>query len=56
LRPKFSGTLIAAGGFTPSFVEQILAAGDADLAAFGRNLIAGLSDRLRLERDMGTCV
>ncbi|MBI1207143.1 MAG: hypothetical protein GC191_07625 [Azospirillum sp.] len=49
LRPKFGGTLIAAGGFTGASAEAILAAGHADLVAFGRNFIANpdLVDRLR---------
>jgi N-ethylmaleimide reductase len=35
--PKFSRTLIAAGGFTGKSVAAIVAAGDADLVAFGRH-------------------
>ena len=49
LRPKFSRTLIAAGGFTHETAEAILRAGDADLVAFGRHFISNpdLPERLR---------
>jgi len=49
LRSKFSRTLIAAGGFTPNSAEAIVAAGNADLVAFGRHFIANpdLPERLR---------
>jgi NADH:flavin oxidoreductase / NADH oxidase family len=49
LRPKFSRTLIAAGGFAPDSAEAIVAAGDADLVAFGRHFISNpdLPERLR---------
>ena len=49
LRPKFSRTLIAAGGFAPDSAEAILATGDADLVAFGRHFISNpdLPERLR---------
>jgi N-ethylmaleimide reductase len=49
LRPKFSRILIAAGGFTPDSAEVIVAAGNADLVAFGRHFIANpdLPERLR---------
>jgi len=40
LRPKFSRTLIAAGGYAPDSAEAIVAAGNADLVAFGRHFIA----------------
>lgn len=40
LRPKFSRTLIAAGGFTPASADAVVAAGDADLVAFGRHFIS----------------
>jgi N-ethylmaleimide reductase len=51
LRPKFDGTLIAAGGFTKEGAEQIVADGHADLVAFGRSFIANpdLPARLRLD-------
>ena len=49
LRPKFSRTLIAAGGFNRDSAEAIIAAGDADLVAFGRHFISNpdLPERLR---------
>jgi N-ethylmaleimide reductase len=49
LRPKFSRTLIAAGGFMRVSAEAIIAAGDADLVAFGRQFIANpdLPERFR---------
>jgi len=49
LRPKFSRTLIAAGGFNPDSAEAIIASGDADLVAFGRHFISNpdLPERLR---------
>lgn len=49
LRPKFGRTLIAAGGFTKDSAEAILAAGNADLVAFGRFFIANpdLPERFR---------
>jgi N-ethylmaleimide reductase len=49
LRPKFSRTLIAAGGFAPDSAEAIVAAGNADLVAFGRHFISNpdLPERLR---------
>jgi N-ethylmaleimide reductase len=49
LRPKFSRTLIAAGGFAPDSAEAIIAAGDADLVAFGRQFISNpdLPERIR---------
>lgn len=40
LRPLFPGPLIASGGFTAETAEQALAAGTADLIAFGRAFIA----------------
>jgi N-ethylmaleimide reductase len=49
LRRKFSRTLIAAGGFTGESAAAVVAAGDADLVAFGRHFIANpdLPERLR---------
>jgi len=49
LRKYFRGTIIAAGGFSGSSAEAIVASGDADLVAFGRHFIANpdLPDRLR---------
>ncbi|MEX1841409.1 alkene reductase [Enterobacter cloacae] len=40
LREAFSGTIIVAGNYTPEKTEKILAAGYADLVAFGRPFIA----------------
>jgi 2,4-dienoyl-CoA reductase-like NADH-dependent reductase (Old Yellow Enzyme family) len=40
LRPKFSRTLIAAGGFTPASAGAIVTFGGADLVAFGRRFIS----------------
>jgi len=49
LRPKFSRTLIAAGGFTPASAKAVVTSGDADLVAFGRHFISNpdLPERLR---------
>lgn len=40
LRSKFSRAFIAAGGFTRESAAAIVAAGDADLVAFGRHFIS----------------
>jgi N-ethylmaleimide reductase len=49
LRQKFRRILIAAGGFNGESAAAIVAAGDADLVAFGRHFIANpdLPERLR---------
>lgn len=49
LRPKFSRTLITAGGFTPASAEAVVSFGDADLVAFGRHFISNpdLPERIR---------
>lgn len=49
IRRHYDGVIIAAGGFSAASAEQILAAGDADLVAFGRDFIANpdLPDRIR---------
>lgn len=49
IRKFYSGTIIAAGGFNGDSAEAIIAAGDADLVAFGRDFIANpdLPERLR---------
>jgi N-ethylmaleimide reductase len=39
-RPRYSGTLITAGGYTRETGEDILRQGDADLVAYGRLFIA----------------
>ncbi|ANB77048.1 alkene reductase [Paraburkholderia phytofirmans OLGA172] len=45
----FTGTIVAAGGFTAESAEQILRTGDADLVAFGRMFVSNpdLPERLR---------
>ena len=40
IRAKFTGPIIAAGGFTKETAKAILNAGDADLVAFGRPFIS----------------
>ncbi|TDX81819.1 N-ethylmaleimide reductase [Rathayibacter sp. PhB151] len=40
LRDAFSGRIVVAGGYTPERAERILAAGHADLVAFGRPFVA----------------
>jgi N-ethylmaleimide reductase len=52
LRRRFNGVLIAAGGFTKESAEAILAAGDADLVAFGRHFISNPDLPERLRRDL----
>ncbi|APW39561.1 alkene reductase [Rhodoferax koreense] len=49
MRRHFSGTIIAAGGFTRESAQAIIEEGTADLVAFGRDFIANpdLPDRLR---------
>jgi N-ethylmaleimide reductase len=49
IRKHYAGTIIAAGGFKGDSAEAILADGDADLVAFGRDFIANpdLPERLR---------
>src|ERR1700730_3962911 len=49
LRPKFSRTLIAGGGFAVESAAAIVASGDAALVAFGRHFISNpdLPERLR---------
>jgi N-ethylmaleimide reductase len=49
LRGVFNGPIVAAGGFTRDSADQILAAGEADLVAFGRDFISNpdLPHRLR---------
>jgi N-ethylmaleimide reductase len=49
IRRIFGGPVIAAGGFDGPGAEAIVAAGDADLVAFGRHFIANsdLPERLR---------
>ncbi|CAG2153210.1 N-ethylmaleimide reductase [Cupriavidus yeoncheonensis] len=49
IRRFYRGTIIAAGGFRGDTADAIIAAGDADLVAFGRDFIANpdLPERLR---------
>ncbi len=49
IKRAFGGAVIAAGGFDGPGAEAIVAAGDADLVAFGRHFIANpdLPERLR---------
>jgi len=49
IRKFYKGTIIAAGGFKGDTAEAVIAAGDADLVAFGRDFIANpdLPERLR---------
>lgn len=49
MRKHFKGLIIAAGGFNGDSARDIIAAGDADLVAFGRHFIANpdLPERLR---------
>lgn len=51
LRGVFKGPILAAGGFSKETAEQIIAAGDADLVAFGRLFISNpdLPERLRTD-------
>jgi len=52
LRPIFSGPLMAAGGFDRDSAEAIIAAGNADLVAFGRAFLANPDLPERLRRDL----
>ncbi|WP_322103175.1 alkene reductase [Paraburkholderia sp. J41] len=50
IRRVFTGTIVAAGGFTADSARQVIDAGVADLVAFGRLFISNpdLPDRLRM--------
>jgi N-ethylmaleimide reductase len=52
LRPIYQGTIIAAGGFDREKALDILAAGHADLVAFGRAFIANPDLPARLRRNL----
>ncbi len=52
IRKHYGGTIIAAGGFKRESAEAIIAAGDADLVAFGRDFIANPDLPERLRRDL----
>jgi N-ethylmaleimide reductase len=49
-RPRFGGSVIAAGGFTPESAAEAVARGEADAVAFGRLFIANpdLPERVRV--------
>jgi N-ethylmaleimide reductase len=51
LRPLFSRTIIAAGGFTRESAERLLESGNADLIAFGRAFIANPDLVMRLRHN-----
>jgi N-ethylmaleimide reductase len=53
LRERFSGTYIANNGYTPELAEETLAAGRADLIAFGKLILANPDLVERLRRDAG---
>jgi len=40
IRKHYKGIIVAAGGFTPESADAIVAAGDADVVAFGRHFIS----------------
>lgn len=52
IRKVYQGTIIAAGGFKGDTAEAIVAAGDADLVAFGRDFIANPDLPARLARKL----
>ena len=52
LRPHFSGPIIAAGGFDGDSAEAIVAAGDADLVAFGRHFSSNPDLPFRLQHKL----
>lgn len=51
LRKEYSGTLLAAGGFTKETGNAILAAGRADRVVFGRPFIANPDHVERFRKD-----
>jgi len=51
LRQAFDGPFIAAGGFNHGSAEQVLAAGQADLVAFGRPFLANPDLVARMKAD-----
>ncbi len=53
LRERFSGTYIANNGYTPELAEETLAAGRADLIAFGKLILANpdFVERVRANAD-----
>jgi N-ethylmaleimide reductase len=55
-RPIFTGTIISAGGYDREQGNAVLAAGDADLVAYGRLFIANpdLPERFALNAPLNT--
>ncbi len=56
LRPVYTGTLLAVGGFTKNSGETAIAAGRADLIVYGRPFIANpdLVERFRLDAPLNS--
>lgn len=52
VRAAFGGALIASGGFDKARAEQVLAAGEADLVAFGRPALANPDLVARMASDL----
>lgn len=52
VRAAFGGALIASGGFDKARAEQVLAAGEADLVAFGRPALANPDLVARMANDL----
>jgi N-ethylmaleimide reductase len=52
LRKFYKGTIIAAGGFTQKSAEDMLANGNADLVAFGRNFLSNPDLPRRMKRGL----
>ena len=57
LRPVYTGTLLAVGGFTKMSGEAAIAAGRADAVVYGRPFIANpdLVERFRLDAPLNSC-
>ena len=52
VRTAFGGAFIASGGFDKARAEQVLAAGEADLVAFGRPALANPDLVARMASDL----
>jgi N-ethylmaleimide reductase len=52
LRKIFKNKIIAAGGFEPDSAQEIVAAGHADLVAFGRHFVSNPDLPKRIEQDL----
>jgi N-ethylmaleimide reductase len=52
LRSLFKGTLISAGGYTPSTAEEALTSGVADLTSFGRYFTSNPDLPYRIEQEL----